>query len=91
MTQDIPDNAITQARFRARYAPRIRSMTHIGGGGGGSLRHTTLRDAVVDLFTCAAADGPFKGNVTSSFSDTIKYLRAAHGRTHPLDEHTVPQ
>lgn len=52
-----------------------------------TLRHTSLEDAVVDLFTCAAADGPFKGTRTSSFSDTICRLRHLCGGTHASDEH----
>ena len=54
-----------------------------------ALRQTSLRDAVTDIFVCAAADGPFKGSWTSSFSDTIYRIRQAHARAHPADEHEI--
>ena len=56
-------------------------------GGGPAGRHTSLFDAAVDLLTCAAADGPFMGSHTSSFSDTIGRLRRLYGRVHAEDDH----
>ena len=66
------------------------------------IRHTSVEDAVVDLFTCVAAR-VFKvatlpsprgqsqtflpqGTVGSSFSEVVWHMRAAHGLQHPEDE-----
>ena len=62
-------------------------MTSGPFGRGRTVRHTSLTDAAIDLLTCAAADGPFMGSPTSSFSDTIGRLRRLHGRVHPADNH----
>lgn len=43
----------------------------------------------MDIFTCAAADGPFKGTYTSSFSDTISRLRELASRKHENDDHVL--
>jgi len=81
------DNAETQSFFKRRFGPRLASLVPIAKSG--AMRQTSLREAVVDLFTCVAADGPFKGSWQSSFSDTIARLRALHGRAQPDDEHEL--
>ena len=53
------------------------------------LRQTSIADAAVDIFTCAAAGGPFKGCYTSSFSDAILRLRQVSGRARGDDEHVL--
>lgn len=81
------DNVRTQARIVEAFGQRMRAVPRMNASSG--LRQSTLRDAVVDLFLCAAADGPFKGSWTSSFSDVIVKIRRSHGRAHPADEHVV--
>lgn len=84
------DNAVTQARFldSPSRGPRLRACKCIAADPT-KLRQTTLEDAAVDLFTCAAASGPFKGTHTSSFSDAILRLRQLGGHAHPHDEHAL--
>ena len=84
------DNAVTQAKFcghavRGRMFAACRRIE----ADPSRLRQTSIADAVVDIYTCAAADGPFKGCFTSSFSDTIARLRALSGKAHALDQHTI--
>ena len=83
------DNARTQAVFRKALGERLRACCTAFGGGSmaSSLRHTSVLNASIDLLTCAAADGPFKGSYQSSFSDTIGRLRRLHGRVHAADDH----
>ena len=82
------DNADTQALFTssASRGPRLKACKRILPDAK-RLRQTSIADAAVDIFTCAAADGPFKGCVSSSFSDTIARLRQLRGHTHADDEH----
>ena len=50
------DNATSQRRFLARYGERIRACTPLEASSAtepSALRHTTLREAVIDLLTCA--------------------------------------
>ena len=84
------DNAQTQAGFMRSpaHGHRIKALTAIAPDES-RLRQTSLADAAVDLFTCAAAGGPFKGCYTSSFSDTIVRLRALAGKAHAADEHVL--
>lgn len=79
------DNAETQERFTSNlpactsYKPiSPHQLPH-------ALRHTSVADAVVDLFTCAAAK-LFKGTLGSSFTDTIWLMRKARGTAHAHDE-----
>jgi hypothetical protein len=82
------DSARTQGRFLQQLGKeRMPALTRVQPSA--ALRQTTLRAAVMDLFVCAASDGPFKGSWTSSFSDTIARIRHAHGRTHTRDEHAI--
>ena len=85
------DNALTQAHFLSRFAGRGRVTNRIDGHAVSPavLRQTSLHDAVVDLYACAAATGPFKGTPTSSYSDTILRLRRLQGCVHPADEHVI--
>ena len=79
------DNAETQARFlqSPAHGHRIKTTTRIVADTS-KLRQTSIADAAVDIFTCAAAGGPFKGCYTSSFSDAILRLRQVSGRPAPL-------
>lgn len=88
------DNPATQAMFVARYGARVRQLTlmadqaALGGDGcDGAGRHTSVAEAVVDLYTCVRASC-FKGTPLSSFSDTVELLRRADGRSDG-DEHVV--
>lgn len=72
------DNAPSQRHFCERYGGAARVQKPIEPSG--SLRQTALREAVVDLFTCAAAPDGFKGSHGSSFSDAIRCLRRVQGR-----------
>ena len=86
------DNAASQAAFGSRYggAARIRTLAPIDAHAT-ALRHTSVSDAVVDLFVCAGAR-VFKGTRGSSFSDVIWLMRRATGKAHRSDElHTARQ
>ena len=68
----------TYARFTSgRYASRCMP-TEREGWRPGALRQTSLREAAVDLYVCAAA-AHFCGSRGSSFSDVIESLRLAQG------------
>jgi hypothetical protein len=86
------DNASTQLAFRERYGERVvvaelsdASLCAHEPEPVKNLRLTTLRVAVVDLFTCARASS-FKGSRHSSFSDAIVALRACRGAATLEDE-----
>ena len=84
------DNAETQAVMTAAAGTgrvQVGSLAHMSRGKH-ALRHSSLFAAVVDLYTCAAAD-VFKGSFYSSFSDTILHIRALQGRVSPSDEHIL--
>lgn len=66
------DNLRTQELYKARYDGRIKAIKWITTRN--SLRQTNLEDAVVDIYTCAAANA-FLGSGWSSFSDLINDLR----------------
>ena len=80
------DNASTQQRLASRLGDRLCALTPLDAQ---ARRPTSVAAAVVDLYTCAAATGPFKGTRWSSFSDTVSHLRRCQGRVHADDEHTV--
>ena len=70
------DNGVTQEKMM--LDARVRVHKRLGGAEASSLndptRHSTLADAVVDLYVCAGAT-QFKGTAMSSFTDTIETLR----------------
>lgn len=72
------DNAETQQRFLSTYGDAAKVHKRIKPSG--ALRQTALAEAVVDLFVCAAASLGFMGSHYSSYSDAIRFLRAAHGK-----------
>jgi hypothetical protein len=92
------DNALSQRALMERFGDRIISPTPIAPPPERATeraaylqsvhRHTAVQDAVVDIFTCAAAR-VFKGTYYSSFSDAIMRLRRAHGGAHTEDEHNL--
>lgn len=85
------DNAATQGAFLVRYGSRIQCCTPIEPpppDAGEVFRHTPLWQAVVDIFTCAAARA-FMGTYYSSFSDAIQRLRLARGRHSTEDRHRL--
>ena len=77
------DNAETQRRFLERYGERMHVHQHIRSSG--SLRQTTLRDAVIDMLVCAVATDGFMGSHGSSYSDAIRHLRTMQGRSNDVD------
>lgn len=85
------DNAATQAHFAAHCgASAVCTLAPIDTHAT-ALRHTSVADAVVDLYVCARAH-VFKGSRGSSFSDAIWLLRRATGKAHRADElHTNRQ
>jgi len=66
------DNLGTQETYKARYGERIKAMKWITPRR--ALRQTGIEDAVVDIYTCVAANA-FLGSGWSSFSDLINDLR----------------
>ena len=81
------DNGETQRRFERSlgHGRLSASLTPLDEE---ARRPTSVASAVVDLFTCVAAE-VFKGTRWSSFSDAVSLLRRRDGKTHPLDEHCV--
>ena len=84
------DNRQTQQSFLERYGTRVRGLTSINRNADGKLRHTTLFDAVVDIFTCVHAS-TFKGSNGSTFSDVIAVLRQCKGLASDADQHAVDE
>ena len=88
------DNADTQRRFEARYGPHLFTACAISETSETAIapklvhRHTPLRHAVVDMFTCVQAE-VFKGSPFSSFSDAIYHMRTVRGMRHAHDEHEL--
>jgi len=76
----------TQARFSKRYERRMKATVRPRYERR-RWRQTTLMDAVIDLYMCAASEH-FMGSYGSSFSDTIIHLRSVHGQASQLDRHT---
>ncbi len=66
------DDVVTQRHFLAKYPEQIKIREQIINRG--SLRQTSLKTAVIDLFTCAKAER-FLGTKNSSFTDIIQLLR----------------
>ena len=68
------DNANTYETLKTKYGSRIPLPWHTPVMEDSALRHTSVEDAVVDLYMCARAHA-FQGSGWSSFSDTIEALR----------------
>jgi len=79
------DNAHSQATLASYCGERARIHRPIRPSS--ALRQTTLLDAVVDLYVCAAATDGFCGSHGSSFSDAIRSLRILNGRCDSWAEH----
>jgi hypothetical protein len=71
------DNATSQRHYLERYGDACKVHRRIQPTS--ALRQTALCDACVDIFTCAAATDGFLGSHGSSFSETIRRVRVAHG------------
>lgn len=83
------DCAATHARFAAAHSARMRACAALAATHDPHKhRQTTLTEAVVDLYVCAAAVH-FMGSAGSSFSDTIAHLRAVGGTRSAHDRHTL--
>ena len=83
------DSQQTQHFFTSSLGDRARFAVRIDDGRQAELRQSSLHDAVVDMYTCAMATGPFKGTPPSSYSDTILRIRRNQGNTHPDDDHQM--
>jgi hypothetical protein len=66
------DNRDTQDIFVSKYSTRIKCLKWINPTN--NFRQTTLKDAVIDIFTCIKAK-EFMGSGWSSFTDLINDLR----------------
>jgi hypothetical protein len=66
------DNRDTQDIFVNKYSTRIKCLKWINPTN--NIRQTTLKDAVIDIFTCIKAK-EFMGSGWSSFTDLINDLR----------------
>ena len=87
------DNAVSQQDYQARYGDRVKALTPMELQPVVDVhRHTSVQQAVIDIFTCMRAT-VFKGSYYSSFSDAIQRLRLAHGLASEADEHdmTIPE
>ena len=85
------DNAKTQSLYAQRYGTSRVHALHPIEMSPTALRHTSVRDAVIDLYVCASSR-VFKGTRGSSFSDAIWLIRKARGVAHQNDElHTNRQ
>lgn len=71
------DNRETQESYLNLYADRIKSIELINSHNN-ELRKTSLESAIVDLYMCANSH-EFLGSGYSSFTNTIKVLRALGG------------
>lgn len=67
------DNRTTQNLFYEKYKSRIKTIKFINPSQT-QLRHTSLEDAIIDIYTCVNAN-IFKGSGYSSFTDLINDLR----------------
>lgn len=66
------DDVVTQRHFMTKYPDRILFTEQIKDTS--SLRHTSLKTAVHDLYTCVRAHS-FLGTQKSSFTEMIELLR----------------
>uniref|UniRef100_A0A7S2G7J0 Peptide-O-fucosyltransferase 1 n=1 Tax=Haptolina brevifila TaxID=156173 RepID=A0A7S2G7J0_9EUKA len=91
------DNAATQRHFQKICGERYRAQASICEEPR-RLRHTSVAEAVVDIFACVAAQA-FIGTAGSSFSDAIWSIRRMrgvaaqdhHGFDRPRDARPRPQ
>ena len=67
------DNRTTQNKYIKLFPERIKA-TKLIDGKNKNLRKTSMKDAVIDLFTCVHAD-KFMGSDWSSYSGLINNLR----------------
>jgi len=67
------DNCTTQNLFYEKYKSRIKTIKFINPSQT-RLRHTSLEDAIIDIYTCVNAS-VFKGSGYSSFTDLINDIR----------------
>lgn len=67
------DDAVIQKELLTKYGNKIKVHNIIKDSG--SLRATTLKQALIDMYTCVRA-GRFLGTEKSTFTDIIKLLRA---------------
>jgi hypothetical protein len=66
------DNESTYETFQQKYPALVKFKYH--NTVSDSLRHTSLQDAIIDLFMCALSSD-FRGSGWSSFSFIIRQLR----------------
>ncbi len=66
------DNKNTYEKFKKKYPKRIIFDYHQTNDN--SLRKTSLKDAIIDIYMCVHSND-FMGSSYSSFSDFIKHLR----------------
>jgi hypothetical protein len=66
------DNEETYTMFKQKYNNQIKLDYHKNNTN--SLRHTSLQDAIIDIYMCVLSEH-FMGSGHSSFSDLIKELR----------------
>ncbi len=67
------DDIVTQRHFLTKYPGRMRVTEMIRANGG--LRQTSLKTAIIDLYTCVRAKR-FLGTQKSSFTEMIELLRS---------------
>lgn len=67
------DNKITYNKFKKKYKNRIKFKYHKENKDS-TLRHTSLQDAIIDIYMCVYSDD-FMGSGWSSFSKLIEKLR----------------
>ena len=71
------DNEITYNKFKSLYNGRIKFNYHKTNNN--KVRHTSLHDAIIDMYMCVYSDN-HKGSGYSSFSDLISTLRKNMGK-----------
>ena len=67
------DDAVVQQQLLTKYGDKIRVHEKIRDNG--ALRLTSLKQAVIDMYTCVRAER-FLGTEKSSFTDIITLLRS---------------
>jgi hypothetical protein len=67
------DNKDTYNIFKNRYTNKIK--INYTNEVYNSLRHTSIKDAIIDLYMCVYSNN-FKGSGWSSFTETIEQLRS---------------
>ena len=72
------DNADTFNIFKSKYSNRVKLQSNTYNEK--KLRQTSLKNAIIDLFTCIYAKD-FKGSYWSSFSGQISIMRESYNKT----------